>query len=241
MLESLPRPGFINIATSLLLTLAITCLTWLVLPWIGELWSLCITWSEESVPMASSIDHKAASVLGRSVVLAVPVVELLPPSRIWLYTVAIYTGATLLSIAMVPQRSWGVYLPLAIAVVLLIAIQLIACFCAVFSTPAWNSSLYVMNGLLSSLRFLLVVPFALWATYGIWAGSWRRLVGAQLIACWFLAVFPPFQYLSHLLLIRAGSTLFLPVVHILLGSFLQVSVLIAIYGYAVSWQPKDGQ
>jgi hypothetical protein len=49
---------------------------------------------------------------------------------------------------------------------------------------------------------------------------------------------PP-QYLVHAAIVAKFSLLFLPVLFMIFGTLLDVSILIALYGWAMSWRDRE--
>ena len=84
------------------------------------------------------------------------------------------------------------------------------------------------------------MPLVLAMIYFIFDFSLLRKLGLTLVVMLHLAVLIPFQFVIHAYIIHRFSLLFMPILFMLFGLLLEVSVGIAFYGWAMSWQSRSG-
>jgi hypothetical protein len=88
------------------------------------------------------------------------------------------------------------------------------------------------------MAVLLVIPVLLALTfYVIDVGVLRKIV-LTVVMLGHLLVFVPLQYAVHAWLVVHGTLLLLPVLFLLFGLLPEVMVLIALYGWGMSWRAQ---
>jgi hypothetical protein len=89
--------------------------------------------------------------------------------------------------------------------------------------------------LLLGATLIGVVPLVFGLTFYVIDVSWSRKVGLTVLVMAHLAVLVPLQYALQAALIVHGSLIVLPLLFILFGLLPEIMVLIAWYGWGMSW------
>lgn len=97
---------------------------------------------------------------------------------------------------------------------------------------------YVTSMLLSGATVLLIVPILLGLTFYIIDVGLLRKIGLTLVMMGHLLVFIPLQYALQTFVVAHGSLLFLPLSFMLFGLIPEVVILIALYGWGMSWPAR---
>ena len=100
-----------------------------------------------------------------------------------------------------------------------------------------DPSEYCTDMLLFGMIFSGFVPTVLGLTFYVFDVSIAKKVALTVLTMAHLALFIPLQYLLHACILRV-SLLFLPVLYLAFGPFLDVVVFIAFYSWGMSWSPK---
>jgi hypothetical protein len=94
---------------------------------------------------------------------------------------------------------------------------------------------YISTMMTSGLVLISFVPVLLAFTYYFLEPSIPKKLLLTCLTMAHLSLFVPLQYMLQAYLIHKFSLLFMPVLYILFGLFLDVFILIAFYSWAVSW------
>lgn len=118
--------------------------------------------------------------------------------------------------------------------------QAIACVFFFFSSRAYGYPLtdYLSDMLRTTVFIVLFTPLVLTAIYFIFDFSLGRKLLFGLGIMLYLLLLAPFQYAAHVWLLQQSSMLFHPLLFIVFGPFLQVLIMIAAYGWAMSWRRR---
>lgn len=93
---------------------------------------------------------------------------------------------------------------------------------------------HVGMGLDMGLTLMFLVPWLLALIYYPFGFGLARQIGTTALMVGWLALFLPHQYLVHAAVLQWGTTLWMPLLFIVFGVFLNVVLLIAIYSWAMS-------
>lgn len=231
--------GKIQGGTALLRALTSTAMIWAILPTIADAWCVGLAYACRWIVEVEEVRSQERTVLGRSVTVPAPIVAARSPTVVGNTLTAIGAVCVGLALVLIPGKEWGRLLPVRIGLGLVVLIQATACVCAASYRIEFDSGLYVASGLTNALVLCLMIPAACWATHDRWISGWRGQFSLTAMACAFLFVFPPLQYLSHVVLVNSASTLLIAPLQVLFGPLLHFSALIAIYGLVAGWSSDD--
>jgi hypothetical protein len=97
---------------------------------------------------------------------------------------------------------------------------------------------YVHSMLLASLALMTILPVMLALIYYVFDFSILRKAWLTLLVLAHLALFCPLQYLAHAVVLHHGSRLTMPLLFLALGLPLDVMILVAFYGWGMSWKSR---
>jgi len=211
---------------------------WLfALPVAGFLWAVVFAWTQRALDIDSVIllAHYRAGFIDLTApwpTFSAP----LPADATWGIT-AVATGALLaLTLLMPRDRLPLIYLTRAIAFVQTSALVYFALWPGAFP---YHLGEYIRSMLIAGIFVIALVPIALAFTYYIVdVGFWKK-AGLTLLIMGHLFVFLPLQYAVHAVILRTFSLLFMPVLLIFFGLLLDVTIFIALYGWGMSWRPRE--
>ena len=129
------------------------------------------------------------------------------------------------------------FLPLAYAlrVAALVQATALAFFRIVPERFPYDLQHYISSMMLSGLAMLLVVPVMLGLTFYVIDVGLARKIGLTAAMLGHLLVFIPLQYALQSYIVAHASLLLLPVLFMLFGLLPEVMILIALYGWGMSW------
>jgi len=159
----------------------------------------------------------------------------LPSESVW--WVALVITALVLLVSLVLPPSW---LPFAYLLRLVVLVQCtaLAFFRLAPSRFPYNLSQYMSAMLAAGMAVMLVIPVLLALTfYVVDVGVLRKIV-LTVAMLGHLLLFVPLQYAVHAWLVVHGTLLLLPVLFMLFGLLPEVMVLIALYGWGMSWRAQ---
>lgn len=163
----------------------------------------------------------------------------LPSAFIWWATAAICLLAFFGSYLIHPNRSLpGIYI--ARAVILLQATALLYFAFIPASFPHVLEE-YVANNLFIGIMLMALIPWILGATYYLFDFSLLQKLALTLVILTFFVIALPLQYLLHANLIAHASLLFMPVLYLVFGLFVDVMALVALYSYGMSWRSNKAE
>ena len=158
-----------------------------------------------------------------------------PTPLIWWVTLII-TVVTWLVTLVIPRDR---YLPLIYLLRALVLLQWSAlAFFGFFpaSIPTEMHS-YMSSGLASAYILIMLVPWIHGLTFYVFDFGIARKVLLTVITLAYLMIFAPLQYTLHAVILNSLSVLFLPMLYILMGTFLNIYLFISFYGWGMSWLP----
>jgi hypothetical protein len=97
------------------------------------------------------------------------------------------------------------------------------------------------DALSMSIYFLFLIPWLLGVTYYIFNFSLLRKMGLTAMMIIYFAVALPMQYLAHALIFHHFSLLFVPLLYLVFGIFIDVMMFVALYSLGMSWATPDRQ
>lgn len=97
---------------------------------------------------------------------------------------------------------------------------------------------YTTAMLTTGLGVMVLVPFLFGLIYNVFDVGVGRKILLAVITVVHLGVFIPHQFLLHAVIVHHASQLFLPTLYLLGGLLLDVVVVVAWYGWAMSWRDR---
>jgi len=95
---------------------------------------------------------------------------------------------------------------------------------------------YVDNGLFMGVCLIMLVPWIYALTYYLFDFHILQKILATVLSIVFFVIAVPLQYLLHVNLVAHASLLFMPIIYLAFGVFMDVMAFVAIYSYAMSWR-----
>lgn len=204
------------------------------LPWLGRFWALIFREARDRVFPGIPLGDQVFSLPG-GIELTMPVLAVgtpLPDQSTLLIAGGV-TGAAFLVSLLLPDR----WIPLRYFLRLLAFLQVTAIGFFAIAPEAFPYRLqdHAFLLLAAGLVVMGLVPLVLSLTLHVFdLAFWRKaLVTVALLA--HLSVFLPLQALVHMGLVLQGTALVMPVLFLLFGLLLDVLILVAFYGWALSW------
>ena len=158
----------------------------------------------------------------------------LPSAVTWWVTAAVCLVAFVLSYLIKPDRG----LPFIYILRATILLQATALLYFAFIPASFPQVLeaYVVNNLFMGICLIALIPWILGATYYLFDFSLLQKIALTLLIMLFFIVALPLQYLLHANLIAHGSLLFMPLLYLMFGLFVDVMAFVALYSYGMSWR-----
>jgi hypothetical protein len=202
---------------------------------LGRLWSAAFRWLAPQLALGG-VAHRTESLAGL-VQVSVPYFTASAPApgaMAWWVTLA----GTLLVVA-VSFTFRASYLPLGYALRFASAIQASALlyFAVAPERFPYDLANYVSGMMLVGMVIIGIVPLVLGLTYYVIDVAWQHKLALTLLVMLHLAVFVPLQYALHSVVIVHGTLIMMPLSFIMFGMLPEVMVLIALYGWGMSWRP----
>jgi hypothetical protein len=224
--------GAMDLAGAAALTVLFTGAYLASLGWLEQLWSAVFRVLAPSLGLGRTIGVRTAGTLLR-VAMPVFTVQAAPPSRT-AWWIALVVTALLVLVSAFLRDGW---VPLAYGIRFAAAIQATALLFFAVAPAAFPYDLanYISGMLLLGATLIGVVPLVFGLTFYVIDVSWSRKVGLTVLVMAHLAVLVPLQYALQAALIVHGSLIVLPLLFILFGLLPEIMVLIAWYGWGMSW------
>ena len=206
------------------------------LAWIARLWSAMFVWLAPLLGLGSGVGHRALYVA--SVIEVAMPYFLAPaappgPTAWW---AALLVTLLIVAVSLLMRGDW---LPLAYALRFAAAIQASAVlFFALAPTRfPYDLAVYTSGMLVLGATLIGIVPVLFGLTYYVIDVGWSRKILLTVLAMGHLVVFVPLQYALQAAVIVHGSLIVLPVCFVLFGLLPDIMILIALYGWGMSWAP----
>jgi hypothetical protein len=158
----------------------------------------------------------------------------LPSPPIWWGTAAVCMAAFVASYLIRPNR----FLPAIYMLRAIILLQTTALLYFAFMPASFPHVLedYVASNLFAGIMLLALIPWILGVTFYLFDFPLIKKVALTLAIFALFIVALPLQYLLHVNLIAYGSLLFMPVLYLVFGLFLDVMAFVALYAYGMTMQ-----
>jgi hypothetical protein len=206
----------------------------LALPWLGRLWALIFREARDRVFPGIPLGEQTFTLAG-GIELTLPVLAVgtpLPDQSTLLIAGGV-TGAVFLASLLLTDR----WIPLRYFLRLLAFLQATAIAFFAIAPEAFPYRLqdHAFLLLAAGLVVMALVPLVLSLTLHVFDLAFWRQALVTLALLGHLSVFLPLQALVHMGLVLQGTALVMPVLFLLFGLLLDVLVLVAFYGWALSW------
>jgi hypothetical protein len=163
----------------------------------------------------------------------------LPSPMTWWVTAILCAIAFVLSYLIRPDRG----LPFIYILRAIILLQTTALLYFAFIPASFPHLLedYVAANLFIGVILLALIPWILGVTFYIFDFPLVKKILITLLTLAFFIVVIPLQYLLHANLIALGSLLFMPILYLVFGLFIDVMAFIALYSYGMTRRGQAGQ
>jgi hypothetical protein len=223
--------------TAVLLVIALTIAVILLLPFIAGVWKSGLQLVAPVTGFGNAVATQTRSVLP-FIKIPVPYIAAVAPVPGFLLLViaAVVTLVVFIGSWFVPRK----LLPLIYILRLAAVIQAISTlYFALFRDRfPYTLARYTLDMHTVGLAILALVPVIFGLTYFVFDFGITRKLLIVVMTITHLIVFIPLQYLVHAALVNTFSLLFLPVLFMIFGVLLDVSILIAMYGWGMSWRDR---
>jgi hypothetical protein len=228
------RISWSAVALVALLTASIIVL----LPAISLLWQKLLALIVDAVGMAGRIGLDRRSVLP-FVHVDVPYIvgtSRLPGRGLLQLTIAGYLAMLVVSL-LLPRKHLPLIYMLRLALIIL-GVSLI--YFAVWGERfPYTLERYTLDMLTVGLSIISLLPVLYGLTYFVFDFGVARKLFIVAITTLHLVIFIPIQFALHAAIVEAATLLFLPLLFMMFGLLLDVSVVIAFYGWAMSWRDRS--
>jgi len=227
-----------NLLAALVLPLLFTVLTALLLSPILHLWrALFAFWQPRLAESGAVAIHEVD--LGRYA-MSLPYPSFpsaYPGQHAWWLTFAVCAVIFVATFFISPKR----FLPLnyIIRACLLVQATALLYFHFLPGQFPYDADAYLVNALIMALIFLFLMPWGLGLTYYVFNFSLARKVGLTLLLLGYFVIAFPMQYLLHAYVLHQMSLLFMPLLYLVFGTFLDVMMFVALYSWGMSWKRSD--
>jgi len=205
-----------------------------LLPAMGDFWTVLFEQGHRLLGLPGAVERRGFAVLD-GIEFAIPTLALegtVPTDSTLGITAAI--TALLIAISLLFRDRWIplAYFLRAVAIVQLTSVAYFAWFGAAFP---YRLPEYVVGLLTAGLFLMGLVPLLLGLTFYFLDVSPIRKVGLTVAVLGHLALLLPLQAMLHASLITVLTIVVMPLLFLLFGFLLDVMVLVAFYGWAMSW------
>jgi len=204
-------------------------------PLVADFWHGIFDFWINKLGLPGSTGFVGFQLFGEDMMVAFPDVPAVAP------TAYMGWGSFIIGVAIfvLSYRIAKTYLPLAyfmrLVLILLFSTHI---FFALRPDFAYEPGQLVGGNLLLSYKLLLMAPWIMAFTYNIFDFSLFKKFMISGIIIGYLILFLPFQYMLHAVIIHHASLLFLPVLHLIFGSFMDILMFMALYSWGLSWKRK---
>lgn len=217
---------------------AISASAWIVsLPWVCSFWKRIFVIGARVLPMDWQVKTSLHRFdFGMSVVLPYFAIDpIMPSAHLWTATcivvLATFAGTFVVRSSLIPV----VYLVRCVLFVQASALVYFVVFPAQFPYAPAD---YLEGLLLSGAALTGVVPLLLLLAYYIFPFSFLKKVSLTFVTVGYLAIFLPLQVMLHAVIL-GQSILFMPVLYLVLGTPLDVFIIVALYAWGMTWEFKE--
>ncbi|MEO7456439.1 MAG: hypothetical protein ABIY52_09270 [Gemmatimonadaceae bacterium] len=229
------RVTALDILLAIVLTLGTTVAVGASFGRIGQLWTWMFTLLAEPLGFSGGVVSRTISDFPFTGV-AVPAYAGMPASPAGMtWWVTLVVTIVVLAGSLLMRRG---FLPLAYALRLCAFIQATALVFFHFAPARFPYTLqsYTSSMLMSGMAVMAAVPLTLGLTFYLMDVGIIRKIGVTVAMLVHLLVFIPLQYMVQSYVIAHGSLLLMPLLFMLFGLVPEVMILIALYGWGMSWR-----
>ena len=162
------------------------------------------------------------------------------PSHLNLWTTTMICIMAYLLTYLIPRNRFMPLLYIARAIILIQATAILYFVFVPVPFPQIPEE-YMANNLFMGIMLLALIPWILGATFYIFDFPILRKIFFTLIILAFFVVALPIQYLWHVDLVALGSLLFMPVLYLVFGLFIDSMAFIALYSYGMTRRGERGE
>jgi len=204
-------------------------------PLIIQLWQIIFDFWLSKLSLPGSVDTISFKLFGVDVPVAFPDVPADAPSgTMWWVSLVIgliiFVGSFYFSKA---------YLPLAYFLRLVIFLIFTShIFFAMHPDFEYDVSSLIAGNLFLSYKMLLLIPWIMALTYNIFDFSFIKKCAISCLVVGYLIIFLPFQYVMQVFIVNKMSLLYLPVLHLLFSSLVDILLFMALYSWGLSWKRR---
>jgi hypothetical protein len=223
-----------DVAIAALLTIALTLLYLASLGAVGELWTAIFRWLAGPLDVGG-VARRAGTVVS-AVSVSVPYFTARAGAPSWTVWWVTLVATVIVLIGSLFLR--GRFLPVAYALRFIAALQGTALlfFGLARDRFPYDLDLYISGMMLIGAAVIGLVPLILGLTFYVIDVRWSQKIALTAIVMGHLLVLVPLQYALQAYVVVHASLLFLPVGFIVFGILPEVMVLIAFYGWGMSWR-----
>ena len=208
-----------------------------ILPWVTRLWTWTFAALAEPLGIGGVVAQRVTTIAS-TVDVSVPyfAATASPPSATAWWIAFVLTVLTIVGTFFLGKAR----LPLAYALRFAAAIQTSALIFFALAPGRFPHDLagYVSGMMLVGAVLIGIVPIVLGLTFYLIDVGWSRKVALTLMVMAHLAVLVPLQYALQAAVIVHGSLIVLPLCFILFGMLPEIMVLIAFFGWGMSWSSQ---
>ncbi len=166
----------------------------------------------------------------------VSAVGVLPTAATWWVT-AITCVAIFLATYLIPKNA-GLPMVYILRALVFIQTTALAYFAFIPATFPYALGEYVGNNLFMGVILIAAIPWLLGITYYLFDFSLFQKITLTALMIGFFLIATPMQYLLHVNVAARFSLLFMPICYLVLGLFMDMMALVALYSYGMSWRFK---
>jgi hypothetical protein len=227
----------IDMASALVLPLAFDTLLLFLTDPLLELWHVMLVFLTGRLGLDTIVSARTMD-LG-PVLVAVPNIEMTVASPTSFGLFMTFLGTLVIWLATMLMKP-DHYLPIiyflrAMVIVMWTSLLYFAFFSAVIPIQLTD---YMGKSLAASYVLIALVPWLFGIALYIFNFSLLHKIGVTLLTMVYLALFVPMQYLLQLVIFHYGSILYLPLGFMAFGVFLDVFLIVAFYGWGMTWSNK---
>lgn len=212
-------------------------LGWFALqPWVAQAWEQMLQAGQAALQLSGGVARSATTV--GFYTFRIPYSNIagpLPSSTVWwsslFMTLVLYFGSFFVSFRYLPVT----YLLRSALIIQLFALVFFGLWPAAFP---YDLADYLYGMMLAGYVLIGFIPLLFGLTYYVFDFGVLKKVALTLVVMLHLTVFIPVQYLLQGYVIHELSLLYLPLSFFLLGLPLDVLLVIAFYGWGMSWEPR---
>ncbi|MGQ3887982.1 hypothetical protein ACQUW5_02985 [Legionella sp. CNM-1927-20] len=220
----------------LFLPLLFNGITLYLLPYITAFWGIVFDFFLNELGFANSVLYTKYTLFNFDFILPSITLSAGSPSAIlWFFTLVLILVLFLLSFLISEPFTPLKYLFRAFLFVL--ATSLLYFYISPAYFP-YDIEIYTRVGMMQILSLLFFIPWIFALTYYLFGYKFIRKIVMTAIVLIYFIIFGPFQNLLSAYIIHKFSLLYMSVLYIFFGLLIDIFILIAFYGFALSIEPR---